>query len=93
MLNVISLFAIQCICFPGNKNVVVREHLDRLKNACIVCNMGHSNTEIDVASLRTEELTWEKVRSQVDHIIWPDGKRIILLAEVSTSDNTMIDYN
>ncbi|GIX97013.1 adenosylhomocysteinase 3 [Caerostris extrusa] len=41
--------------------------------------MGHSNTEIDVQSLRG--LTWEKVRSQVDHIIWPDGKRIILLAE------------
>ncbi|CAJ0946616.1 unnamed protein product [Ranitomeya imitator] len=43
--------------------------------------MGHSNTEIDVASLRTPELTWERVRSQVDHVIWPDGKRIVLLAE------------
>ncbi|KAI1239569.1 hypothetical protein IHE44_0012695 [Lamprotornis superbus] len=51
----------------GNKNVVTREHLDRMKNSCIVCNMGHSNTEIDVASLRTPELTWERVRSQVDH--------------------------
>ncbi|KAK6995006.1 S-adenosylhomocysteine hydrolase-like protein 1 [Biomphalaria glabrata] len=69
------------ITCTGNKNVVTRSHLDRLKNGCIVCNMGHSNTEIDVASLRTPELTWEKVRSQVDHIIWPDGKRIILLAE------------
>ncbi|XP_041350196.1 S-adenosylhomocysteine hydrolase-like protein 1 isoform X1 [Gigantopelta aegis] len=69
------------ITCTGNKNVVMRQHLDRLKNGCIVCNMGHSNTEIDVASLRTPELTWEKVRSQVDHIIWPDGKRIILLAE------------
>uniref|UniRef100_A0A8C4NMC9 S-adenosyl-L-homocysteine hydrolase NAD binding domain-containing protein n=1 Tax=Dicentrarchus labrax TaxID=13489 RepID=A0A8C4NMC9_DICLA len=65
----------------GNKNVVVREYLDRMKNGCIVCNMGHSNTEIDVASLRTPELTWERVRSQVDHVIWPDGKRIVLLAE------------
>ncbi|KAG7240695.1 hypothetical protein INR49_026584 [Caranx melampygus] len=64
-----------------NKNVVVREYLDRMKNGCIVCNMGHSNTEIDVASLRTPELTWERVRSQVDHVIWPDGKRIVLLAE------------
>uniref|UniRef100_A0A8C1QMC7 Adenosylhomocysteinase-like 1 n=1 Tax=Cyprinus carpio TaxID=7962 RepID=A0A8C1QMC7_CYPCA len=63
------------------QNVVTREHLDRMKNGCIVCNMGHSNTEIDVASLRTPELTWERVRSQVDHVIWPDGKRVILLAE------------
>lgn len=138
----------------GNKNVVTREQLDRMKNGCIVCNMGHSNTEIDVvmcercmsdwccrstkvhvyclfrngsewenqspnstspvkvissskvcsfhvllrrlrtpcllclpprpqASLRSPELTWERVRSQVDHIIWPDGKRVVLLAEVS----------
>ncbi|ODN02016.1 Adenosylhomocysteinase 3 [Orchesella cincta] len=65
----------------GNKNVVTREHMDKMKNGCIVCNMGHSNTEIDVGSLRTPELTWEKVRSQVDHVIWPDGKRIILIAE------------
>uniref|UniRef100_A0A8C8B4U0 Adenosylhomocysteinase like 1 n=1 Tax=Otus sunia TaxID=257818 RepID=A0A8C8B4U0_9STRI len=65
----------------GNKNVVTREHLDRMKNSCIVCNMGHSNTEIDVTSLRTPELTWERVRSQVDHVIWPDGKRVVLLAE------------
>ncbi|XP_054716011.1 S-adenosylhomocysteine hydrolase-like protein 1 isoform X1 [Uloborus diversus] len=63
----------------GNKNVVTREHMDKMKNGCILCNMGHSNTEIDVQSLKG--LTWEKVRSQVDHIIWPDGKRIILLAE------------
>merc|ERR1711879_428227 len=69
------------ITCTGNKNVVNRQHLDRLKNGCIVCNMGHSNTEIDVASLRTAELTWEKVRSQVDHIIWPSGKRMVLLAE------------
>ncbi|XP_076062079.1 adenosylhomocysteinase-like 1 isoform X5 [Oratosquilla oratoria] len=65
----------------GNKNVVTREHMDKMKNGAIICNMGHSNTEIDVNSLRTPDLTWEKVRSQVDHIIWPDGKRIILLAE------------
>lgn len=69
------------ICCTGSKHVVRREHLDRLKNGCIVCNMGHSNSEIDVASLRTPDLSWEKVRSQVDHIIWPDQKRITLLAE------------
>ncbi|XP_030281938.1 S-adenosylhomocysteine hydrolase-like protein 1 isoform X2 [Sparus aurata] len=69
------------IACTGNKNVVVREHLDRMKNGCIVCNMGHSSTEIDLASLRTTELRWERVRPQVDHVIWPDGKRIVLLAE------------
>ncbi|KAM8703311.1 hypothetical protein ACLKA7_008005 [Drosophila subpalustris] len=65
----------------GNKNVVTRDHMNRMKNGCIVCNMGHSCSEIDVSSLHTPELTWERVRSQVDHIIWPDGKMIILLAE------------
>ncbi|XP_071488114.1 S-adenosylhomocysteine hydrolase-like protein 1 [Diadema antillarum] len=69
------------ITCTGNKNVIQRHHLDRLKNGCIVCNMGHSNTEIDVESLRTPELVWERVRAQVDHIIWPDGKRLLLLAE------------
>ncbi|KTG03508.1 hypothetical protein cypCar_00013428 [Cyprinus carpio] len=65
----------------GNKNVVVREHMDLMKNGCVVCNMGRSNTEIDVSSLRTPELVWQHVRAQVDHIIWPDGRRIVLLAE------------
>ncbi|XP_078465574.1 S-adenosylhomocysteine hydrolase-like protein 1 isoform X1 [Lampetra planeri] len=69
------------ITCTGNKNVVTREHLDRLKNGCIVCNMGHSNTEIDVASLRSPDLTWERVRAHVDHVTWPDGKRLVLLAE------------
>ncbi|XP_046991738.1 adenosylhomocysteinase-like 1 isoform X1 [Schistocerca americana] len=69
------------ITATGNKNVVTREYMDKMKNGCIVCNMGHSNTEIDVNSLRTPDLTWEKVSSQVDHVIWPDGKRIVLLAE------------
>ena len=65
----------------GNKSVVTREHMDKMKNGCIVCNMGHSNTEVDVMSLKTQDLTWEKVRTQVDHIIWPGGKRLVLLAE------------
>ena len=69
------------ITCTGNKNVVSRDHLDRMKSGCIVCNMGHSNTEIDVMSLKTQDLTWEKVRTQVDHIIWPNGKRMVLLAE------------
>lgn len=61
--------------------MVTRDHMDKMKNGCIVCNMGHSNTEIDVMSLKTQDLTWEKVRTQVDHIIWPNGKRLVLLAE------------
>merc|ERR1719309_721280 len=69
------------ITASGNKSVVTRAHMDNMKNGCIVCNMGHSNTEIDVISLKTSDLTWEKVRSQVDHIIWPGGKRMVLLAE------------
>jgi len=69
------------ITATGNKNVVSRDNMDKMKNGCIVCNMGHSNTEIDVLSLKTQDLTWEKVRSQVDHVIWPGGKRMVLLAE------------
>uniref|UniRef100_A0A3B5N1C3 S-adenosyl-L-homocysteine hydrolase NAD binding domain-containing protein n=1 Tax=Xiphophorus couchianus TaxID=32473 RepID=A0A3B5N1C3_9TELE len=69
------------ITCTGNKDVVTREHFDRMRSGCIVCNMGHSNTEIDLASLRTTELKWHRVRPQVDHIIWPDGKRVVLLAE------------
>ncbi|XP_021208351.1 S-adenosylhomocysteine hydrolase-like protein 1 isoform X3 [Bombyx mandarina] len=69
------------ITATGNKGVVTREHMERMKNGCVVCNMGHSNTEIDVYALKTPDLLWERVRSQVDHIIWPNGKRIVLLAE------------
>merc|ERR1712096_177329 len=69
------------ITATGNKNVVTRDNMDKMKNGCIVCNMGHSNTEIDVLSLKTADLTWEKVRSQVGHVIWPSGKRMVLLAE------------
>ncbi|XP_061780545.1 S-adenosylhomocysteine hydrolase-like protein 1 isoform X2 [Nerophis lumbriciformis] len=69
------------ITCTGNKQVVAREHLERMKNGCIVCNMGHSDTEIHLTSLQTPELRWERVRPLVDHIIWPDGRRIVLLAE------------
>lgn len=69
------------ITCTGNRNVINRSHLDKMKNGAIVANMGHSNTEIDVSSLKTSDLVWEKVRNSVDHIIWPDGKRIVLLAE------------
>merc|ERR1711899_470427 len=69
------------ITATGNKSVVTRDHMDKMKNGCIVCNMGHSNTEIDIIRSKTQDLTWEKVRTQVDHIIWPNGKRMVLLAE------------
>ena len=63
----------------GNKNVITRAHMDQMKNQAIVCNIGHFDNEIDVAGL--ENLAWEEIKPQVDHIIWPDGKRIILLAK------------
>lgn len=63
----------------GNVNVINHEHMKAMKNQAIVCNIGHFDSEIEVASLR--QYTWENIKPQVDHIIFPDGKRIILLAE------------
>ncbi len=63
----------------GNKNVITRAHMDQMKDQAIVCNIGHFDNEIDVAGL--EELEWDEIKPQVDHVIWPDGKRIILLAK------------
>ncbi len=63
----------------GNFNVIRHDHLRRMKNNAIVCNIGHFDNEIDCASLK--QYTWENIKPQVDHIIFPDGKRIILLAE------------
>lgn len=63
----------------GNVDVITREHMNRMKNNAIVCNIGHFDTEIDVAGIKDCE--WENIKPQVDHVIFPDGKRIILLAE------------
>jgi adenosylhomocysteinase len=63
----------------GNYHVITREHMDRMKDQAIVCNIGHFDNEIDVAAI--EDLQWEEVKPQVDHVIFPDGKRIILLAK------------
>ncbi|MBF0339510.1 MAG: adenosylhomocysteinase [Magnetococcales bacterium] len=63
----------------GNVDVITRAHMDRMPDQAIVCNIGHFDSEIDVASLRS--LTWENIKPQVDHVIFPDGKRLILLAE------------
>ena len=63
----------------GNFHVIGHEHMKRMKNNAIVCNIGHFDSEIDIASLR--QYKWENIKPQVDHIIFPDGKRLILLAE------------
>ncbi len=63
----------------GNFHVINHEHMKKMKDQAIVCNIGHFDNEIDVASL--EEYQWEEIKPQVDHIIFPDGKRIILLAQ------------
>jgi adenosylhomocysteinase len=63
----------------GNFGVITAAHMAKMKNQSIVCNIGHFDSEIDVAGLR--QLPWENIKPQVDHVIFPDGKRIILLAE------------
>ena len=63
----------------GNKNVIRYEHMAAMKDQAIVCNIGHFDNEIDVASL--EKCEWEEIKPQVDHVIFPDNKRIILLAK------------
>ena len=63
----------------GNCHVVTGAHLERMKNEAIVCNIGHFDNEIDVAYLRQFE--WDNIKPQVDHVVFPDGRRIILLAE------------
>ena len=63
----------------GNYHVITHEHMKAMKNNAIVCNIGHFDNEIDCASL--QQYDWENIKPQVDHVIFPDGKRIILLAE------------
>lgn len=63
----------------GNYHVITHEHVKRMKHNAIVCNIGHFDNEIDVASLK--QYKWENIKPQVDHIIFPDGRRLILLAE------------
>ncbi|HKC44210.1 MAG TPA: adenosylhomocysteinase [Burkholderiales bacterium] len=63
----------------GNYHVITHDHMARMKNQAIVCNIGHFDSEIDIASL--EKYRWEEIKPQVDHVIFPDGKRIIVLAK------------
>jgi len=63
----------------GNVGVITHDHMKAMRDQAIVCNIGHFDSEIDIASLR--HYTWENIKPQVDHVIFPDGKRIIVLAE------------
>jgi len=63
----------------GNKSVITRAHMERMKNQAIVLNIGHFDNEIDITDL--QDLTWEEIKPQVDHVVFPDGKRIIVLAK------------
>ncbi len=63
----------------GNFNIITRKHMEMMKNEAIVCNIGHFDNEIDIAGVK--DLKWENIKPQVDHIVFPDGKRIIMLAE------------
>lgn len=63
----------------GNYHVVTLEHMQRMRNQAIICNIGHFDSEIDIGGLRQYE--WENIKPQVDHVIFPDGKRLIILAE------------
>jgi adenosylhomocysteinase len=63
----------------GNFNVITHDHMAKMKDQAIVCNIGHFDNEIEVAAL--EQYKWEEIKPQVDHVIFPDGKRIILLAK------------
>jgi len=63
----------------GNLDIITHDHMRRMKNNAIVCNIGHFDNEIDIASLKA--YSWDNIKPQVDHVIFPDGKRIILLAE------------
>ncbi|MBF0422795.1 MAG: adenosylhomocysteinase [Magnetococcales bacterium] len=63
----------------GNINVITRAHMEKMPDQAIVCNIGHFDAEIDIAGIRN--LTWENIKPQVDHVVFPDGKRLIVLAE------------
>jgi adenosylhomocysteinase len=63
----------------GNKHVITHDHMIAMKDEAIVCNIGHFDNEIDISSV--EKYTWEEIKPQVDHIVFPDGKKIIMLAK------------
>src|SRR5262249_33496038 len=64
----------------GNVDVITRQHMDQMKHNAIVCNIGHFDSEIQIAAL-SDDVKWEEIKPQVDHVIWPNGKRVIVLAK------------
>jgi adenosylhomocysteinase len=64
----------------GNVDVITKQHMDQMKHNAIVCNIGHFDSEIQIAAL-SGDVKWEEIKPQVDHVIWPSGKRIIVLAK------------
>ena len=75
VVNIADIF----VTTTGNKDIITAAHMANMRDQAIVCNIGHFDNEIDVAGIKG--LQWENIKPQVDHIIFPDGKRIILLAE------------
>jgi len=63
----------------GNYHVITHDHMAKMKDQAIVCNIGHFDNEIDIASI--EKYEWDEIKPQVDHVVFPDGKKIILLAK------------
>ncbi len=78
-MNEVSSMGDIFVTTTGNVNVINHDHMQAMKNEAIVCNIGHFDSEIDIASL--EQYQWEEIKPQVDHVIFPDGKKIIILAK------------
>lgn len=75
VLDIVDIY----VTATGNFNIITAEHMAKMKHQAIVSNIGHFDNEIDVAAL--SKCKWEEIKPQVDHVIFPDGKRIILLAQ------------
>lgn len=78
MEEVASIGNIFVTC-TGNLQVITRKHMEQMPNEAIVCNIGHFDSEIDIAGIK--DLPWDNIKPQVDHVTFPDGKKIIILAE------------
>lgn len=78
-MNEIAAMGDIFVTTTGNVSVIDHDHMAAMKNEAIVCNIGHFDSEINIASL--EKYEWEEIKPQVDHVIFPDGKRIIILAK------------
>jgi adenosylhomocysteinase len=72
-------FADIFVTTTGNVDVITRQHMDAMKNEAIVCNIGHFDSEIQIDAIK--DLKWEEIKPQVHHVVWPSGKKIIVLAE------------